>query len=101
MLIQINTDKNITVHPEYNNKLSILLEDELERFSSSITRIELYLSDHNGPKKGIDDKKCALEVRIAGRKPVAVTDLGNTYDLAVKGAIEKVKGLLDKAVGKE
>ncbi len=101
MLIQINTDNNITVHPEYNNKLSTLLEDELKRFSNNITRIELYLSDHNGPKKGINDKKCALEVRLAGHKPLAATDLGSTYDLAVKGAVEKMKGLLDTALGKE
>lgn len=100
MLIQINTDKNITVHEDYNAKLSTLLGDELKRFSPHITRIELYLSDENGAKKGILDKRCALEVRIAGQKPQAVSDLGDTYDLAVKGAIGKAKVVLDRMIGK-
>ena len=100
MLIQINTDKNITVHEEYNNKLKTWLSDELTRFSPHITRIELYLSDENGQKKGVKDKKCALEARIAGRKPVAASDLGDTYDLAVKGAIDKIKVVLDSALAK-
>ena len=40
-------------------------------------------------------------MRIAGRKPLAASDLGNTYDLAVKGAVEKMKAVLETALGKE
>jgi len=43
MLIQINTDHNITVHDAYNDKLTDLLTDELKRFSTHITRLELHL----------------------------------------------------------
>ena len=100
MLIQINTDKNITVHEDYNAKLTTLLSDEFQRYSSHITRLELHLSDENGPKKGFNDKRCALEFRLAGHKPQAVSDLGDTYDLAVKGAIHKMKAMLDTTLAK-
>ena len=100
MLIQINTDKNITVHEDYNTKLTTLLTEELHRFSPHITRLELYLTDENGQKKGVKDKRCTLEARIAGLKPLAVSDLGDTYDLAVKGAILKMKTVLDTTLAK-
>jgi len=101
MLIQINTDHNITVHDAYNDKLTDLLIDELKRFSTHITRLELHLSDENGPKKGVKDKKCSLEARLAGRKPLGVSDLADTYDLAVKGAIDKMKKVLDTTLSKQ
>lgn len=100
MLIQINTDHNITVHDAYNDKLSDLLTDELKRFSAHITRLELHLSDENGHKKGVKDKKCSLEVRLAGRKPLGVSDLDDTYDRAVKGAIDKMKRVLETTLDK-
>ncbi|MBK8557626.1 MAG: HPF/RaiA family ribosome-associated protein [Lewinellaceae bacterium] len=101
MLIQINTDKNITVHDEYNSKISNILTEELDRFSNYVTRVELFLSDENGSKKGVNDKRCLIEARVAGRKPMAVTEMGNTYDLAVKGAVDKMKIVLDSAMQKK
>ena len=60
----------------------------------------VHLSDENNSKEGINDKKCLLEARLEGRQPIAVTALGNTYDLAVNGATDKLKSSLDTIVGK-
>ena len=100
MTIQFNSDKSLTVHAEYEAGLSGMLNDELNRFSEYITRLEVHLSDENGSKEGQNDKRCLLEARIKGRKPIAVTDDGNTYDLAVSGATEKLKASLDKITGR-
>ncbi len=100
MTIQINTDKNLSVHEEYDNELEALLTEELSRFVEQITRLELHLSDENGKKESEDDKKCLLEARLKGRQPIAVSALGNTYDQAVNSAIDKLKTSLETIIGR-
>ncbi len=100
MTIQINTDKNLSVHEEYDNQLEALLTEELSRFVEQITRLELHLSDENGKKESEDDKKCLLEARLKGRQPIAVSALGNTYDQAVNSAIDKLKTSLETIIGR-
>ncbi len=100
MTIQINTDKNLSVHETFGDQLDNLLSEELDRFSEHITRLEVHLSDENGSKKGQDDKRCLLEARLEGKQPIAVTDLADNYENAVDGAIKKLKFSLDKIVGR-
>ncbi len=100
MTIQLNTDKNLTIHQEYEEKINGQLNEGLSRFSDLITRLEVHLSDENGSKDGLDDKRCLLEAKVAGKDPIAVTNLGNTYDLAITGALAKLKSALEKVAGK-
>ena len=100
MTIQLNTDNNLSVHEAFGNKLKDLLSEELSRFSEHITRLEVHLSDENGSKDGINDKRCLLEARLEGRQPMAVTALANTYELAVNTAIDKLKAALDTILGR-
>ena len=100
MTIQFNTDKNLSVHEAFGSKLEDLLKAQLKRFSEYISRLEVHLSDENGSKAGINDKRCLLEARIEGKQPIAVTGFGNTYELALDGAIDKLKASLDTIIGK-
>lgn len=100
MTIQFNTDRNLTMHDEFKNKLSDLLQKALSRFADRITRLEIHLSDENGGKPGVNDKRCLLEARVAGMQPVAVTADSNNYELAVEDAAEKLKSSLDKTFGR-
>ena len=100
MNIQINTDNSLNVHETYQTQLKDLLSKELSRFEEHITRLEVHLSDENGNKESEDDKKCMIEARLKGRRPVAVTDVANTYDQAVNGAIDKLKTSLDTILGR-
>ena len=100
MTIQINTDNNLNVHEAFGNKLEDLLSEELSRFSEHITRLEVHLSDENGSKHGLNDKKCLLEARLAGKQPIVVKEEGNDYEQAVHGAIRKLKASLDTIMGK-
>jgi len=100
MTIQINTDHNVTVHEAFESQLDAMLTDELSRFSEHITRLEVHLSDENGSKQGQNDKRCMIEARLEGRQPIAVTANANDYELAVNGAVEKLKASLDKIEGK-
>src|SRR5689334_2330669 len=100
MTIQINTDNNLDVHETYQAQLKDLLSEELSRFDEYITRLEVHLSDENGDKESEDDKKCMIEARLKGRQPIAVTNVANTYDVAVNGAIDKLKTSLDTILGR-
>ncbi len=100
MTIQLNADNNLNIHEAFGAKLKDLISEELGRFSENITRVEVHLSDENGAKKGMNDKRCLLEVRIAGRQPVAVSELADTHENSVSGAIEKLKTALDTIFGR-
>jgi ribosome-associated translation inhibitor RaiA len=100
MTIQFNTDSNIKGSEELRAPLISLISEELSRFSHQITRVEVHLSDENGPKDGLNDKRCMIEVRLEGMKPIAVTNHANTHEQAVEGAVDKLKTSLDTILGR-
>ncbi len=100
MTIQFNTDRNVTGSETVTAPLIALISDELSRFSHQISRVEAHLSDENGDKDSVNDKRCMLEARLEGMKPIAVTNHGNTHEQAVEGAIEKLKSSLESTLGR-
>ena len=71
MQIQVHTNDNI----QGGESLIRWAQDEaaakLARFREHVTRVELFLSDVDAGKSGVDDKRCVIEARPAGRQPVA------------------------------
>ena len=65
MLIQFNTDNNITGTEKLTAPLEAILSEGLRRFSSQITRLEIHLADKNGNKHAENDKRCMIEARQA------------------------------------
>ncbi len=100
MTIQFNTDHNITGNEKLSSPLIALIEKELKRFSDQITRLEVHLSDENGKKEGVNDRRCMLEARIEGKQPIAVTNYANTHEQSVSGAIDKLVTSLDTIYGR-
>ena len=100
MQIQFNTDNNVTGNEELIASSTSLISEELSRFSQQITRVEVHLSDVDGNKKGFNDLRCMVEARLAGMKPIAVTDHASTHEQAIIGAINKLKTTLEKVTGR-
>lgn len=100
MQIQFNTDKNVILNEEQIDSSTSLISEELSRFGAQITRLEIHLSDEDGNKDGFNDKRCMVEARLAGMKPIAVTDHANTHEQAILGAIDKLKTSLEKITGR-
>lgn len=94
MKIQFNTDKTINGDERHQDFFTSQIVDELKRYQSNITRIEVHLSDENGKKEGIKDIRCLLEARLEGKHPIAVICDAETVELAVSGAIDKLKASL-------
>jgi len=100
MKIQFNTDKNVSGSEKLRASLIALISEELSRFSHQITRLEVHLSDEDGHKDGLNDKRCLVEARLKGMQPIVVTDQANTHEQAIIGAIDKLKTSLEKIIGR-
>lgn len=100
MQIQLNTDRNIEGTEELAQQVRDAVESILGRFAEQLTRVEVHLSDENGPRTRGNDKKCVMEARPAGMQPVAVTEMAATVDQAVDGAAEKLERLLESTFGR-
>ena len=100
MKIQVNTDRNIEGDERLAEHVEGVVADTLSRFADQITRVEVHLGDVNGKKSGEDDKRCMLEARLAGRRPIAVTHLAGSVAEAVSGASDKLERAIERELGK-
>ena len=101
MKIQVNSDKQITADNRMVESVEAEVERALGRFENQLTRVEVHLSDVNSSSKqqGQLDKRCVVEARQAGKKPISADYQGTTVKQAVKGASGKMKRLLETAFG--
>lgn len=100
MIIQVNTDKNIPGGDDLQTYLDGLISNQLNHYSSQISRVVVHLSDENGPKEGANDKRCLLEARVEGRQPIAVVNNADNHEKAIAGAVDKLAHSLDKIFGR-
>ena len=100
MKIQFNTDKNVTGSVAIRTSTISVISENLNRFEDRITRLEVHLSDENGNKIGQNDKRCMIEARLHGMKPIAVTNHADSHELAITGAVDKLKSSIDKIEGR-
>lgn len=95
MQVLINSGHNIEVHEGLKDHIRGLVESTLSQMSNHITRVEVHLSDENGPKVSSNDKRCMMEARLERRPPIAVTHHADTLDQAISGAVEKLARLIE------
>src|SRR5580698_4395052 len=101
MLIQINSDRNITMHAKLSGQIEADLHRILNRYEDQITRIEVHLSDENGDKKtGPNDKRCVIEARPRHYPSVTVTNTASDVQVAASGAADKMFRLLGTTFGR-
>jgi len=100
MKIQFNTGRNIIGSEELRTSLTSIISGELSRFNDHITRLEVHLSDEDSNKNGVNDKRCMIEARLEGMKPIAVTNHADTQEQAVTGAVQKLKSSLNTIQGR-
>ncbi|MCD9045564.1 MULTISPECIES: HPF/RaiA family ribosome-associated protein [unclassified Luteimonas] len=100
MIIQLNTDNHIDGTDALETHINGMLEQHLGRFFPRLSRIEVFISDTNSIKGG-QDKRCAIEVRMQNDDPIAASHEEQDIDRAVRGACDKLKGLLDSRIEKE
>lgn len=100
MKIQFNTDKSINGDERHEDYFSSQISKKLERFESHLTRIEVFLTDENGKKVGQNDIVCKLEARVEGKRPITVTEQADSMNMAISGAIDKLKAALETVISR-
>ena len=100
MQIHFNPGNDVEGRESLVQRAEEIVSDAVGRFSEQITRVEIYVSDENGAKKGVDDKRCTLEARVTGHQPVAVTHHAPTFREAIAGAAQKLQRSLDHTLGR-
>jgi len=100
MNIEIRTDKNIQNSERLISYVRAELNQEFERHNERITHFSVHITDENGLKGGDDDIRCMIEARPSGLKPVAVKHKAPSVDLAIHGAIDKLKRSLEHLIEK-
>lgn len=100
MQIQVNSDNHIQGNVRLEQWVRSTVEDTLERYDDSITRVEVHLRDENGDKPGPHDKRCQMEARPKGHQPISVTHKSASLEQAVEGAALKLSNALEHLYGK-
>ncbi len=101
MQVQINSDNHISNSEEFSAELTSSIQRSMQKFSSHITRLEVYLRDENSNKSGADDKKCSIEARLEGLQPLGVSHKGETLRDAFNGAVKKIERVVHDALEKQ
>ena len=100
MKIQVNSDKNIKLDDRVVSFVRQKADHALKQFARKLTRVEFHLSDVNSHKFGPQDKRCIIEARPAGRRPLGVTATAGTIRSAVHSSLSKLQNALEKYFGR-
>jgi len=100
MRIQINTGGNIEGGEGLEQHTQAVVATTLDHLGEHITRVEVHLSDENGPKAGSVDKRCLMEARLEGQQPIAVTHEAQSLHEAIAGAADKLKRSLEHTLSR-
>jgi ribosome-associated translation inhibitor RaiA len=97
--IQVHTDKNVTVTDGLVQHLEDQIGSSLSRFSGQISHVEVHLSDEKAGAS-LSDTRCVMEVRPAGKQPLAVTHHAASVGEACNGAAHKLKTAVENRYGR-
>ncbi len=100
MQILVNSDHHIVGSEELARRIEETVTRAVGHFSERITRIEVHVGDVNSHKLGERDKRCLMEARLSGLKPIAVSHRAATLPEAIGGAAEKLERTLDRTLGR-
>jgi ribosome-associated translation inhibitor RaiA len=101
MQVQVHTDNHVHGSAGLRGHVETVMEDALGWVRDRVTRVDVYLRDENSSQKaGDNDKRCVIEVRLAGIAPVSVTADSATLQQALSSAVDKLENSLEKTLGK-
>lgn len=100
MQIQINTDNHIENTAALRERTEEVVNRELKHQRQHLTRVELHLSDLNSGKSGAKDKRCLIEGRPAGLKPLSAEHRADDINLAITEAVRQLNRVLTTAIAK-
>jgi DNA-directed RNA polymerase specialized sigma24 family protein len=102
MQILVSTDDHTDGSAELTRQVEVVVDDALGHFRDRITRAEVHFADDNSRHKfGDDDKRCVMEVRLAGIPPIAVSHRASSLEQALDGAAATLQKTLKRTLGRK
>jgi hypothetical protein len=100
MDVEVRTDYHVDGDQALIGYVAEEVAGGLESYARRITSVQVHLGEESGARKGPPELRCALEVRLSGHEPVAVTHRATTKDLAVRGAVSDMRLVLERMLGR-
>jgi hypothetical protein len=100
MIIQVGSDKTITLDASLKGFVRSEVARILARFENRLTRVEVHVSDINSRKTGPPDKRCLVEARPAGARPISTSAVARRLDTAIGQALRKMQRSLTTFYGR-
>ncbi len=101
MRFQFNTSNDITGDDDVKARIEASVRQKLARLEDKLTRIELHVTDEDGPNRsGPNSKRAVLEARPAGMDPIKVSHNAGTVDAAAAGAADKLMTAYEREQGR-
>jgi ribosome-associated translation inhibitor RaiA len=100
MHVLVNPDHHITGDEWVTARVEGIVGNAVDRFADRITRVEVHLNDVNGPKHGLREKRCMMEARVGGVKPIAVKHQAPTLLEAIEGAADKLERAVEHSLAR-
>lgn len=100
MQIQINAG-DVHTSESIQQRVEQELEAALDQWRDRVTRVEVHLHDDDGPKHSDTDKRCVMEVRLAGRQPMVVEHSCDDMYTSIQAAASKLRKVVGRAVERE
>ena len=97
-MIILNADENLAIGEDAGDAIKKLITEQLSRYGKHISRLDVHIADENGIKEGFNDIRCMLVAHVEGKEPVVVTNIADTLDPSVDGAIEKMQHALSSMI---
>ena len=101
MKIQVNSNNTIAVDASLTRFVEGEVSRLLGRFTAKLTRVEVHLSDVDNKKTGQADKRCLIEVRPAGARPLSASANATKMASAVGEALGKMQRSLTTFFGRK
>jgi len=100
MQVLVNSNHSITGDLTMTERVESIVGAAVDRFADRVTRVEVHLNDVNGPKHGAKEKRCMMEARVGGQKPLAVSHEAPTLLEAIEGCGDKLERALEHMLGR-
>lgn len=97
MQIQVNA-ADIHSSPAIQQRVEEEVTAALDDWENRITRVEVHLHDEDGPKHSDDDKRCVMEVRLAGLDPMVVEHSSGDMYGSIQQAASKLRKVVKRAI---
>lgn len=89
---------NLPLLPEHSQRITRRIGFALSRLSARVRRVEVRLTDLNGPRGG-EDKRCRVLLHLDGGGRMLVEDRGANLPGLIDRTMDRVRRLAHKRLG--